>query len=152
MKREKKERERKQEKELSLHFQYGVVFSLVHLGALLATFTAGRVAPRFLKVSRMAFISAVSLGVITIAFGFLDYVQDKSAFLSVSYVLRLLEGLTDGALWVSILSTMIHLYPDHVGAVMSYSDTVYSVAEAVGPAVGGRLEIEGGSGGCKRGV
>ncbi len=113
------------------------------VGALLASLTVSHLGG-VIKMSRLAFVATLLLGVATGAFGLLEFVWDRTAFLGLSYALRFVEGFTDAAVWVSILGTMIRLYPDHVAAVMAYSDTVYSVAYAVGPAVGGALFDLGG--------
>ena len=70
-------------------FQYGFVFGITHLAAFLSGPFFGRygniIGPKILY-NTGAFVQAIC----AILFGFLDYLDKKSAFLGLSYVLRLI--------------------------------------------------------------
>ena len=42
-----------------------------------------------------------------LTFGFLTFIDDKSSFLVLAYILRVLEGVAGAILWTAMLSLLI---------------------------------------------
>ena len=121
----------------------------------------------------MAFLGAFTLGIEVLAFGMLQFTENTIIFLALSYLLRyeqnfvlctnlksvrvtpsawltsfhiysVLEGASSAIASTTYTVVFIKLYPDKVGAINSWSRTLFGVGYCIGPAIGGLFYDIGG--------
>jgi MFS family permease len=84
------------------------------------------------RPKRLINIGGILQGVAAFSFGFLEYVDNTTAFLGLSYFLRFLDGMGDAAAWGAIISIMMKLYPDKVSTIMSWTEMAFGLGYSFG--------------------
>ncbi len=79
-----------------------------------------------------------------IAFGFLEYIENKFAFLGLSIVLRLLESVGQSAQYTGVLTLITENFYENVGKAFSINELLLALSMAIGPVFGGGLVKVGG--------
>ena len=123
--------------------EYGFVFGIIHL----AIFVSGPLFGKYmhkLGLKNVYIFGVISTGVCALLFGFLDFVQDKVAFLAYSYTLRVLEGIAEAASWSAVFAMLLQMFPHNVATVYSFTEASFSFSEMIGPTLGAILYSIGG--------
>lgn len=79
-----------------------------------------------------------------IFFGLLQWVNDTTTFLVLSYIIRFMEGVGAAATWTSNLSILMAKFPDRKASVKAWCDASFNLGLTVGPVVGAFLYEAGG--------
>lgn len=74
-----------------------------------------------------------------IAFGFLDRIEDKDAFIGWSFALRVLEALGESAVPTVVYGIVAMEFPDDMGSIFAWLMTCFGVGLIAGPTLGGAL-------------
>ena len=116
----------------------GLVFGIYKLSQFFVAPIFGRyiehVGPKFLTVSGM-----FTTGGTCILFGFLDYMNDRMASTAFAFLIRIVEGVGDGAYVTGVYSIATKEFPDSLQTSVSIFEAAYAVGIATGPALGGVL-------------
>ena len=123
--------------------QYGFVFGMLSLTAFIFSPIFGTYGNK-LGSRTVFYLGALAQGTCGIAFGFLQYVNSTWAFLSLSYFLRFLHGISDAATMGASLAILIEMYPDRITTLMSYTEMCVGLGYILGPAIGSILYEMGG--------
>ena len=102
---------------------------------------------RFMR--QVGTIRVLKIGIIlvcldVILFGFINFVDSPSGFLSLAYLLRVPLGVGSAAMWISTLSLLLSYYPDKSAGVYSLVDATWGLGCMTGPVIGGFLYNMGG--------
>ena len=97
-----------------------------------------------LGVKRVYCYGVVQTAVCALLFGTLDFIEDKTLFLGLSYLLRILESVAEAASWSAVFAMLLHMFPDNVATMFAISETFFGIGMIVGPTVGGALYEAGG--------
>ena len=140
---------------------------MVHLSGFISSSAFGIVGHNF-NPRNMALLGSFIQGLAVLMFGILELIDDKSMFLSISFILRNvhslldtrnnyslqqmiashyfrgLEGIGTSISMSSFPVIFMYLYPDKVATINSWSETALGVGYSVGPALGGFLYDAGG--------
>lgn len=123
--------------------EYGLVFGVYELVAFLFSPVFGKIVERYgtkLLLSCGMLSSAVAL----IFFGLLDFIDDRTTFIVLSFILRILESLGATAAVVSAFSLTGSMFPDSVATVFATLEIFYGVGYIIGPTLGEVLFYVGG--------
>merc|ERR1711936_1392787 len=123
--------------------QYGFVFGIIHL----AIFISGPIFGKYmhkLGVRKVYFFGIIVTALCALAFGALDFVQDKTTFLVLSYMLRIFEGIAEAASWSAVFAMLLTMFPENVATIYSITEASFSFAEMIGPTFGAVLYNAGG--------
>ena len=136
---------------------------MLHLSGFIASSVFGVVGHRF-SARNMAFLGSLIQGISVFLFGMLELFDDKATFLTMSFLLRNVPSVQLVSIWIKIsfhysralegvgssiaMSAFsvifIHLYPEKVGTITSWSETALGVGYSTGPAIGGLFYDIGG--------
>ena len=65
----------------------------------------------------------MAFSVAGIAFGFVTFIDSVTGFLVVSYILRIVIGISDSLAWISVVSLLMALFPSRVpGDFVDWAD------------------------------
>ena len=123
--------------------QFGAVFGIIHL----SLFIFGPIVGKYLSVFGVRVIYPAGFlvdGSSFIFFGLLQWVDNTTTFLVLSYVIRFLEGVGAAATWTSNLSILMAKFPDRKGSIKAWCDASFNFGLTVGPVVGAFLYEAGG--------
>lgn len=123
--------------------QYGFVFSVYEVSIFLSSL----VSAKFLQDFGTKFILVCGLfleGASCFAFGFLDSIDDGDTFLTLSFILRIMEATGQASAFTAIITVCSIKFPTSVGTVVSLTQTMFGFGMILGPAVGGFLFHAGG--------
>ena len=123
--------------------QFGAVFGIIHL----SLFIFGPIVGKYLSVFGVRVIYPAGFlvdGASFIFFGLLQWVDNTTMFLVLSYVIRFLEGVGAAATWTSNLSILMAKFPDRKGSIKAWCDASFNFGLTVGPVVGAVLYEAGG--------
>jgi len=123
--------------------QYGFVFGICNIAAFFFAPIFGKFGDK-IGPKRLFIIGAFTNAIFGLAFGTLQFVEDTTLYITLSYVLRFINGVSDAASWGSSLSILIKLFPDKVATLMSYTEMCTGLGYMLGPAVGSFLYEIGG--------
>ena len=79
-----------------------------------------------------------------ILFGLLQWVNDTTTFLILSYLIRFMEGIGAAATWTSNLAILMAKFPERKATVKAWCDASFSFGLTVGPVIGAFLYDYGG--------
>lgn len=123
--------------------EYGFVFGIFELTVFLASPFYGR----FLSAIGPSFLFSAGIfttGTTCILFGLLDKVFLTSAFVGLSFAIRIVEALGNAAFLTASFSLIAREFPQSVGATFAALETCFGIGLIVGPTVGGGLYEIGG--------
>ncbi|CAG7821702.1 unnamed protein product, partial [Allacma fusca] len=83
-------------------------------------------------------------GVATILFGFLDHFTDRTTFITLCFVVRIIEALGDAAFITASFAIIAAEFPESVATTFASLETFFGLGLIVGPTVGGALYQKGG--------
>ena len=111
--------------------EYGLVFGIINLAALLFAPVFSHFGNRIgakLLYNTGAFIQAF----MGLSFGFLIYCQNTGVFLGLSYTIRFIDGVGEAAAWGAVVSILMKLYPGKVATIMSYTEMFFGLGYMLG--------------------
>ncbi|RXG59967.1 MFS-type transporter SLC18B1 [Armadillidium vulgare] len=123
--------------------EYGFVFGVFELTVFLASPFYGR----FLTAIGPSFLFSAGIfttGTTCILFGLLDKVFLTSAFVGLSFAIRIVEALGNAAFLTASFSLIAREFPQSVGATFAALETCFGIGLIVGPTLGGGLYEIGG--------
>ena len=93
--------------------EYGFVFGITNFSLFIFSPIFGKYGSKI--GLKMCFnIGAVTQGVSGFMFAFLPYCDSLALFLTISYLLRFMEGLGTAMAWSSSLGILLQIFPDKV--------------------------------------
>jgi len=123
--------------------QFGAVFGIIHL----SLFIFGPLVGKYLSIWGVKAIFPAGFiidGGTFILFGMLQWVNDTTAFLVFSYLIRFLEGVGAAATWTSNLSILMAKFPDRKSTVKAWCDASFNFGLTIGPVIGAFMYDAGG--------
>ena len=114
-----------------LSSKYGFVFGIFNLMAFLTAPIFGRFGAKIGAANLYRF-GAFFQAICGIGFGFLEYVEDVTAFIWISYLLRAVSGIADAAGWGAVLSILMQLFPTKVARIMAWTETFFGLGFMIG--------------------
>lgn len=127
----------------ALPSQYGFVFGILNLSALIFAPLFGRFGNK-IGSTYLYSMGCFSQGVISSLFGLLQYVDSTGVFIGLSYGLRFVNGIADAAVWGSSLAILLKMFPDKATTLMSYTEMCLALGYILGPSIGSLLYETGG--------
>ena len=122
--------------------QYGFVFGIVQFSLFMFSIAFGKyetcIGSEYLAVGGTSL-----LGIASTAFAFLNYTEDLTTFLAISYALRFAEGLGAAATYCSGYVIVTQIHPSATATVISFLGSMHGFGLAVGPSVGTWLYMHG---------
>ena len=86
--------------------QFGPIFGIIHLALFFISPFVGKLVNKF-GLRNIYVAGLVIISVSAILFRFLMYVDNAAMFLTLAYVLRILEGIGGAALWTTMVSILM---------------------------------------------
>lgn len=123
--------------------QYGFVFGVFELTVFIVSPIYGnylnKIGPKFMFNAGI-FTTATTC----IMFGFLDRVNDTTAFIGLSFAIRIVEAMGNSGFLTASFSIIAKEFPENVGATFASLETCFGLGMIVGPTLGGALFELGG--------
>ena len=113
--------------------QYGFVFGIFNLMAFLTAPLFGRYGTQIGAANLYRFEAFVQ-AVCGIGLGLLEYVYNLPVFLSLSYLFRSLSGIANAAVWSSVLSILLQLFPTKVARIIAWTESFFGLGYMIGEA------------------
>ena len=116
--------------------EYGFVFGIYQL----AVFVVSPVFGANLNTigAKKALLGGIgSVAISTIAFGFLDQIEDSKQFLGLSFILRVAAGTGNSAFLTACFSLIAKEFPKNVETVFAILETFSALGMILGPFIGG---------------
>jgi len=123
--------------------EYGIVFGSFQCARLILGPIFGNYIRR-IGVKRAISFGMVIYSVSCIAFGFLEYVYDTLTFVSISFLLRVVEGVGSSLAVVGAFTMLMSLFPEKVASVFAIAEICYGSGMVFGPFIGSMLYALGG--------
>jgi MFS family permease len=118
--------------------EYGLVFGIGFASAGLSSAFSGWLSKK-LGPYNIILIGCTGQALASVAFGFLDYVQDKWTFLSFCYFLRALSGWSEALNCSALISVLMKIFPNESSRIIAGFQTFLGLGMAVGPFFGSLL-------------
>jgi len=123
--------------------EYGLVFGIFELTVFIVSPIIGKYLPK-IGVGR-AFTGGISVtGLMCVAFGFLNQIEDCKTFIGLSFVIRVFEACGNSAFLSSSFTLVAQMFPTTVSTVFGVVEMSFGVGMIIGPTVGGALFHLGG--------
>lgn len=123
--------------------EYGFVFGIFELTVFIVSPIYGnylnKIGPKFMFNAGI-FTTATTC----ILFGFLDRINDTTAFIGLSFAVRIVEAMGNSGFLTASFSIIAKEFPEHVGATFASLETCFGLGMIVGPTLGGALFELGG--------
>lgn len=123
--------------------EYGLVFGIFELVVFVISPFYGqnlhRVGPKF-----MFNAGILVTGLCAILFGLLDKVDGHYTFISLSFIIRIVEAMGNAAFLTASFAIIAKEFPDNVATTFASLETFFGLGLIVGPTVGGALYQVGG--------
>ncbi|CAH1183609.1 unnamed protein product [Phaedon cochleariae] len=121
----------------------GLVFSFYALVMFVASPVLGKIIPKF--GAKFLFLFGIFVaGACNIIFGFLEYIQNYTLFLTFCLLVRGFEALGASAFSTASYVFVVNAFPNNIGSVLGILETFIGLGMSTGPAVGGILYSVGG--------
>ena len=114
-----------------LCFQYGFAYGAASLASLIASPFGGTLGQK-LGAKWVYAGCSLAFSVAGIAFGFVTFIDSVTGFLVVSYILRIVIGISDSLAWISVVSLLMALFPSRVASIMATTETIFGIGLALG--------------------
>eukprot|EP00117_Sycon_ciliatum_P033185 scpid92827/ scgid25590/ MFS-type transporter SLC18B1; Solute carrier family 18 member B1 len=123
---------------LANHFAIGVIFSIATFAEFLA---APILAKDLVNVGSklMLVLSTFEVSAMVFLFSFVNKIESWGIFLAVCISIRLVQGISTAAYFVSSFSILVGAFPESKGLVNGVLRCANGVGYAMGPAIGGVL-------------
>eukprot|EP00117_Sycon_ciliatum_P004709 scpid67482/ scgid8962/ MFS-type transporter SLC18B1; Solute carrier family 18 member B1 len=128
---------------LANHFAIGVIFSIATFAEFLA---APILAKDLVNVGSklMLVLSTFEISAMMFLFSFVNKIELWSIFLAMCLIIRLVQGISTAANFVSSFSLLVGAFPESNGLVNGVLRCANGVGYAMGPAIGGVLyDVDG---------
>ncbi|XP_063633682.1 MFS-type transporter SLC18B1-like [Cydia splendana] len=123
--------------------EYGLVFGVFELVVFLVSPLYGshlnRIGPKLLFNGGI-----LTTGACAILFGMLDKVEGHGAFITLSFVIRMVEAMGNAAFLTASFAIIAKEFPNNVAVMFASLETFFGLGLIVGPALGGALYALGG--------
>ncbi|KAK8750477.1 hypothetical protein OTU49_014848 [Cherax quadricarinatus] len=123
--------------------QYGFVFGIFELTVFIVSPIYGnylnKIGPKFMFNAGI-FTTATTC----ILFGFLDRINNTTAFIGLSFAIRIVEAMGNSGFLTASFSIIAMEFPENVGATFASLETCFGLGMIVGPTLGGALFELGG--------
>lgn len=123
--------------------EYGLVFGIFELVVFVVSPFYGqnlnRVGPKL-----MFNAGILITGLCAVLFGLLDKVDGRYTFISLSFIIRIVEAMGNAAFLTASFAIIAKEFPDNVGTTFASLETFFGLGLIVGPTVGGALYQVGG--------
>ena len=123
--------------------EYGLVFGIFELTVFIASPLLGKYLSR-LGAKRVFNAGILTTGTCSILFGLLDGIQDRTAFIGLSLLIRIVEAVGNSGFLTASFSIIAKEFPENVATMFAALETFFGVGLIVGPTVGGVLYQYGG--------
>lgn len=118
--------------------EYGLVFGLYEIAIIAVSPLVGKLvgtsAPKIWIQSGL-----VLTGVMTVAFGFLDKAPYGTIFISLAFVIRILEGIGAASFTTPCYTATAEEFPQDQASILSLLETSFGLGLICGPTLGGWL-------------
>ena len=114
-----------------LILQYGFAYGAASLASLIASPFGGMLGQK-LGAKWVYAGCSLAFSVAGIAFGFVTFIESVTGFLVVSYILRIVIGISDSLAWISVVSLLMALFPSRVASIMATTETIFGIGLALG--------------------
>ncbi|KAA0193883.1 hypothetical protein HAZT_HAZT003132 [Hyalella azteca] len=123
--------------------QYGLVFGIFELVVFIVSPIYGEYISKI--GAKFMFNAGIFItGSTCILFGFLNHVQDTKTFVTLSFLVRIVEALGNAGFLTAAFSIIAKEFSDNVSVTFAALETCFGVGLIVGPTVGGALYELGG--------
>ena len=123
--------------------EYGFVFGIFELTVFIVSPIYGnylyKIGPKFMFNAGI-FTTATTC----IMFGFLDRINNCTAFIGLSFAIRIIEAMGNSGFLTASFSIIAKEFPENVGATFACLETCFGLGMIVGPTLGGALFELGG--------
>jgi len=123
--------------------EYGLVFGIFQLTAFFVSPIIGKFLPR-IGIGRAFYGGLFLTGLLCILFGLLNRVEGVTAFIALSFLVRILTAFGYSAFLASSFTLVAKLFPETVATVFALVEMSFGVGMIIGPTVGGALYEAGG--------
>ena len=121
----------------------GYIFSIYSLAVIFASPMIGK-----MITSRgrrpLIRLGVLLMGVSFIAYGLIDYIEDNTIYICLSFIIRLLQGFSSSSIQTTCYSICTNFYPDKKEALVGYIEAVTGIGMIMGPIIGSILYSMGG--------
>ena len=117
-----------------LNLQYGLIFGIYSLGSIFSSLFFARYG-KHIGQDILYKVGQSVLCICEIAFGFVAYAENTHVFLGVSYLIRFLQGIADGASWGALLSVLLTLFPTSASKISAGTELFVGLGMALGPSL-----------------
>ncbi|CRK90664.1 CLUMA_CG004365, isoform A [Clunio marinus] len=123
--------------------EYGLVFGIFELVVFVISPVYGHYMNR-IGPKNLFNCGILTTGISAILFGFLDRVPGHTLFITLAFVIRIIEALGNAAFLTSSFAIIAKEFPDSVGTTFAMLETFFGLGLIVGPMVGGVLyQVDG---------
>ena len=116
----------------------GLIFSLFPLGSIVISLLFAKMMKVWGRI-KLLVITSVLLGISTLIFGLIIYIEDNVTFIIVACVSRVIQGMACGGFCTVAYAIIALLYRDSILEKQTYMTLFFTVGVAVGPVIGGVL-------------
>ena len=116
----------------------GFIFALYSLTVVVFSVIFGKLAP-FIGPKFMLISGVFVSGFANITFGFLNYIQNNTAFISFCFIVRIIEAIGAASFNTASLIFVFKCFPNHISSAFSWTETFTIIGTTIGPALGGLL-------------
>ncbi|GAB6026949.1 hypothetical protein CHUAL_013620 [Chamberlinius hualienensis] len=131
------------EKKGSTPAEYGLVFGVFELTVFIVSPFYGKfltkIGPKFLLISGIFLMAGCS-----ILFGMLDKIYTHDAFLTLAFIIRVVEAAGNAGYLTAGFSIIAKEFPDNVATAFGTLETFFGLGIIAGPTIGGALYEVGG--------
>ncbi|EEB18798.1 Chromaffin granule amine transporter, putative [Pediculus humanus corporis] len=123
--------------------EYGLVFGIFELVVFIISPIYGkhlnRIGPKLLFNGGI-----FTVGICAILFGLLDRIQGRHSFITLSFLIRIVEAMGNAAFLTASFAIIAKEFPNNVATTFASLETFFGLGLIVGPTVGGALYQIGG--------
>ena len=121
----------------------GLIFGTYHFIIFLTSPFFGKKVKN-IGAKKMIYTGVIIMGSAGICFGLLEFIQNKTLFTILSYVIRGIEALGHSSFKTATFTIVANEYPDMVGSLFSFLQASFGAGLTLGPFFGGVLYNMGG--------
>lgn len=123
--------------------EYGLVFGVFELVVFIVSPIYGqylsKIGPKLLFNSGI-----LTTGTSAILFGLLDHVHDHTMFITLAFIIRVVEAMGNAAFLTASFAIIAKEFPNNVATTFASLETFFGLGLIVGPMIGGALYSIGG--------
>ena len=121
----------------------GLVFGAYHFIIFMTSPFFGKKVKN-IGTKKMIYIGVIIMGSAGICFGLLEFIQNKTLFIFLSYAIRGIEAVGHSSFKTATFTIVANEYPDTVGSLFSFLQASFGAGLTLGPFFGGVLYNMGG--------